>query len=218
MSKANLWSAIGFALFGVLNIILFVVLSLCDVVEFNWFYLLYALGFVVAVWVPVFLEKVFKVKLNLVVILTYQIFLVFSILIGSLWRIYDKWGPYDKIVHSISGVMIALFAYSFLKNSKNVKLNGFWMFVITFSIAMMCGGVWEIWEYVTDGIMGNNAQEYQNMWERMALLDTMTDLICDFCGGIVGATVAIFLEKGKNKNVNNTKEIENVEDNAGKKD
>ena len=59
---------------------------------------------------------------------------------------------------------------------------------------MMCGGVWEIWEFVTDGILGNNGQVWQGLSGRAALMDTMTDIICDCCGGIVGAVVAVILE------------------------
>ncbi|MBQ9723471.1 MAG: hypothetical protein IJV84_08140, partial [Bacteroidales bacterium] len=58
---------------------------------------------------------------------------------------------------------------------------------------------WEIWEYVTDGIFGLNSQEFLQtsgtfddttpLPGRIALKDTMEDLILDFVGSFVVAAV-----------------------------
>ena len=121
-------------------------------------------------------------------------------MVGSLWQVYKLWTPFDKIIHFGSGVMIALFAYALFKESKNNKISLFWLFMLTFSIAMMCGGVWEIWEFTTDILFHNDAQITEDLIGRMAIMDTMYDIICDFVGGLIGATIAVLLECKKRKN------------------
>ena len=76
-----------------------------------------------------------------------------------------------------------------------------WLFVLIFSIAVMGAGVWEIYEFVSDGLIGNNAQIFEGLVGREALTDTMIDVICGTVGGIIGAVVAVIIEKCKRKKV-----------------
>lgn len=194
MKKFSLLTFIIASIVAIINLAVYVPLACTGVVNLDWLSFMFLLGYIVLAWVPFLLAVIFKKYLNKTIIISYQIFLVLSIVVGSLWKVYSMWDPYDNIVHTASGVMIALIGYWFLCNNKKNSVSLFWVFFISFSIAMMCGGVWEIWEYVTDGIIGNNAQVWQGLVGREALADTMTDIICDFCGGIVGGVCAVFLE------------------------
>ncbi len=80
--------------------------------------------------------------------------------------------------------------------------------MIVFSFSMMCGGIWEIYEYVTDGLLGNNAQVFEGFVGRDAIRDTMLDLVCDFAGAVAGGVLAVFLEKKKAKQA---KQAENAQ-------
>lgn len=199
MKKNLLWISIISTLIAVVNLIVYTILACLDIVEMRYLSYLFILGYLICAWIPFLLNYIFKIKFGHVVIITYQIFLILSLLVGSLWQVYKLWTPFDKIVHFGSGVMIALFAYALFKESKNNKISLFWLFMLAFSIAMMCGGVWEIWEFTTDILFHNDAQITEDLIGRMAIMDTMYDIICDFVGGLIGATIAVLLECKKRK-------------------
>lgn len=199
MKKNLLWISIISTLIAVVNLIVYTVLACLDIVEMRYLSYLFILGYLICAWIPFLLNFIFKIKFGHVVIITYQMFLILSLLVGSLWQVYKLWTPFDKIIHFGSGVMIALFAYAIFKESKNNKISLFWLFMLTFSIAMMCGGVWEIWEFTTDILFHNDAQITEDLIGRMAIMDTMYDIICDFVGGLIGATIAVLLEWKKRK-------------------
>lgn len=199
MKKESFWMAIGLSAFALINLVLYVILSQCGVVEHRWISYLFVLGFAICVWIPFFCIWLFKLKVTRVALITYQVFMVLSIIVGSLWRMYIIWTSYDIVIHFSSGVVISLIAYSLFTSSEKNHVNMFWLFVILVSIAMLCGGVWEIWEFATDGLLGNNGQEYIGFAGRDALKDTMFDLICDFTGGLLGSSVALILYNKKRK-------------------
>lgn len=72
--------------------------------------------------------------------------------------------------------------------------------IICFSLAV--GAIWEILEFITDGLFGLNSQEFyassgtfdtvQPRIGRDALWDTMVDLILDLLGAIIIAVVGYF--------------------------
>ena len=77
-------------------------------------------------------------------------------------------------------------------------MKGFLLFIVIFSITMMSGALWEIWEFVTDLIMDGNSQKFDGFIGQEALKDTMLDIIADAIGGILGSLFLILL---KNKNL-----------------
>ena len=139
-------------------------------------------------------------KFKLLIVIFYQLFLLVAIIGGSLWRGYDL-PVYDKIVHFGSGVLFALVFYELYKNDKKNNLSKFWLCVCVFAFAMMVGGVWEIYEYTFDGIAGQNMQRARGFVGREALADTLFDMISDFFGGLVGATIALILDKKSSKEI-----------------
>ena len=71
------------------------------------------------------------------------------------------------------------------------------MFIIVFSITMMSGALWEIWEFVTDILLDGNSQRFMGFTGQDALMDTMIDILCDFGGGVVGSIIAVVIHKKK---------------------
>lgn len=194
MQKRNLIISIIFSSITLFNLVLYIILSSLRVVGVSYIDYLFFLGAFLAIWVPYIINELCKVNLNTIVVLCYQIFLFLSIVVGSIWKLYSIFEFYDIIMHFVSGVLIVIIAYSVISNSKNISANLFWTMLICFSIAMMCGAVWEIWEFSCDGILGYNAQHTLGMSGRDAIMDTMIDIICDFVGAIV-ACVGIAIVK-----------------------
>ena len=202
MRKELFWTAIASTGIAIINLIIYTVLACLNFVEMRYLSYLFLIGFVVCAWLPFLLNLLFKMKIGLTISICYQVFLILSMLVGSLWRVYSLWTPYDKIIHFASGIIIALIGYVLFKESKHSKLSLPWLFVLTFSIALMCGAVWEIWEFSTDIIMNLNSQLTEGLVGRLAIMDTMYDIICDCCGGFIGAVVSVVLEWNKRKNTN----------------
>ena len=120
--------------------------------------------------------------------------LIFTFLaqfLGSYLHFYARFSLYDLILHTSSGVLLALLAhYLFgrfvLKSSEQVPLRVTLLVCLLFAIAS--AAVWEIWEFSGDMLFGRQAQGN--------LIDTMTDIIGGSCGGIAG-TLIVWLTSRK---------------------
>lgn len=201
MRKNTLFTTVVFAILSVIDIIVYLALDLTKVIETDYISYLCWLGFFVLIWLPFLVEILFKMKINLSLTIAFDIFLLLSLVVGSQWEGYSVIPSLDKIVHFGSGILFALAGYVFFKHSKVNRANLFWLFFLTFSVAMMCGGVWEIYEFVSDGILNNNAQGAVDMIGRAAIMDTMWDLTADFFGAIVGGIAVVLMEKFGKKEV-----------------
>lgn len=203
INKFNLWLSLIMTIICVFTIILYYILGSYNIIEMHKIWYLFFIGFLLTSYLPVLLELIFKLKVGKITNISYQSFLFFSILVGSIWRMYDKIACYDIIVHALSGVLIALIAYSLFANyRKNNKLSLIWLFILVFSVSMACGGLWEIWEFVTDILLDGNSQRVNGLVGRDAVMDTMLDILCDFGGGVIGAIISVFIERKNNKQTN----------------
>jgi hypothetical protein len=57
------------------------------------------------------------------------------------------------------------------------------IFVVTFALGVALGGVWEIWEWVSDHTIGSSLQ--------LGLDDTVGDLVADTSGSLFGAALLV---------------------------
>ncbi len=206
VSKNMLWLTVSSTIVAVVNIIVHSILSLIKIINMRTFFYFYIFFYLITVWLPFLLQYFFKIEFSLTFLICYQIFLFLGICVGTIWDVYSMGFGFDKMVHTFGGVVLALLAYSIFSNFTENKLTLFWLFILIFSISMMLGGVWEILEYIIDDIFDNNAQRYFELVGHAALADTMVDMVCDFVGGIIGATFAVFSEK-KKRAVGTQKEI-----------
>lgn len=207
MKKNSLWTMIGFSIFGIIDIITFALVSPHISIDVTWQSYFLLAFYLVLIWVPFFISKIFKVNFNFPLVLAYEIFVVMALVAGSIWRVYDLPVYLDKIVHTACGILFAMICYNLYVDKCKSNLDKFWLFVLLFSFAMMIGGVWEILEYVFDGLTKGDAQKSIGLMSREALKDTMLDLICDFVGSIAGAIIALVLnsktEKSQEKKIEN---------------
>ena len=221
MKKVNFWIGIGASAVTLANLIACLVVHFQGIREMRALSYAFLAGYLVLSWLPYLLNIIFKMKFDLTISICYQVFLILSMIVGSLWQVYGLWQPFDKVIHCASGVLIALIAYDIFKNSKKQDISLVWIFILTFAVSMMCGGVWEIWEFVTDGLLGNNAQITAGLVGREAIMDTMLDIVCDFVGGLVGGAIATVLEWQERKKLkenfdvdkNQTQNIAKTKDN-----
>jgi hypothetical protein len=173
---------------------------------------------IVLMSVPRFLKSKFKLVITNSVEILVLVFLFASITLGFVHNFYEDIYGYDKIVHAVSGFVIALSAFEAIhiynQNSKKyVKLPAIFVsiFAFTFSITLLV--VWEFYEFLIDTLTFNltlsasNMQRY--MWENTyllfpqdyGLLDTMLDLIVGAIGSLIICILGYhFLKKQESNN------------------
>jgi hypothetical protein len=142
-------------------------------------------------------------------------FVVIAIVLGECLDIYNYIDWWDTALHSLSGIfegMIALSVLSIIVPEVK-EYNPFFLGLFIFGFIMTIAVTWEIFEYSMDSVFGTNMQKIlpnikifvesgntrnpisdpdlilefftNSSGYRFALLDTMTDLICDFIGGLL---------------------------------
>lgn len=147
----------------------------------------------VTVWIMYFFHKKSFLRKSTISFYLLFTFIIAAMYLGNVFNIYIIIPRYDKILHLISGIIIAIIGYIFylyLSNGRTEDLKpmmGIW-FSIIFAIAG--AGVWEIWEFTTDQLFGFISQNN-------SLMDTMLDLISGTVTGII-TNIFIYLHvKGK---------------------
>lgn len=137
---------------------------------------------------------------------------------GSYLGLFDKLWFYDIFMHILSGLVSAVFAYDFAvilqrkKGQCSIILAA--MFSLMFALSIAVG--WEIYEFLMDYLHGTNLQlssfgpetemfdmeKYRNEYGYLGLVDTMTDMMNNTIGGIIGMIFMIVLRK-KNPVISN---------------
>ena len=213
-TKQIFYVVLAFAIIGILNLIPFAVLSSMKLVATNKFSYFVVVAFLVVIWLPLFFKILTKTRFDLWVVVVFEIYITLAFLVGSLWSVYKLVFWYDKVVHVLFGTMAAFFAYYlFFKSSKRefpIVLMAF--FVLAF--AMLCGSVWEIFEFASDGIVGIDLQVTQGLVGRQAVENTMFDLICDFGGALLSCIFVVVTENLNKKKMPENNFEEKIENNA----
>lgn len=178
-------------------------------------YIFYLLLFITAIWDKLFRngEKFFRIVLIYMTIFVTKLlfsktflrrskvgyvialaFVFFSMYLANVMGFYSI-PNYDKILHLISGVLLAFYGlilYIFLcGNKENETMRPIGMVVFSLIFAIACAGTWEMWEFTTDHLFGLSAQNN-------SLQDTMWDIICGTIGGSFSCFFIYLYTKGKN--------------------
>ena len=149
----------------------------------------------VTAWIVYFVCKITFLKKSEICFYVILAFSFSAIYLGNVWDLYRIIPIYDKLLHLLSGVIIAVigFVLFLYLNNGNIKGDFNTYFAVIFSIifSIAAAGLWEIWEFSTDMLFGFHSQNN-------SLIDTMMDIICGSIMGII-ANIPIYLYiKGKN--------------------
>ncbi len=159
------------------------------------------------IYLPMISNRVMQIKISPSLEIVFVAFCFASLILGDVANFYSRFTWWDTILHAISGVLMGIVGYAIINTYNRVDDNRLrysppfmatW--IICFSVAV--GTMWEILEFVTDGLFGLNSQEFLSSSGtfdmvhprigRDALWDTMVDLILDLLGAIVVAIVGYF--------------------------
>lgn len=138
-----------------------------------------------------------------------------GIVIGSYFKMFDKIWWFDIFMHVLSGFVCAVFGYDFAviiqrkKGQCAATLAA--LFSIMFALSIAVG--WEFYEFIMDTFHGTNLQlskpgeetamfdlsQYHGEYGYLGLFDTMTDMMMNATGGLVGMIFMIVLRNRKKK-------------------
>jgi len=113
------------------------------------------------------------------------IFVITSMFFGKTLNAYAIIPYYDKLLHFISGFIIAPIGYDlfiYLKKDNQSKLLLF-LFTVLFSASL--ASLWEIFEFTSDSL-------FNTLSQNNSLSDTMIDIILGTASGIISALLLIF--------------------------
>ncbi|AFL98975.1 hypothetical protein Desde_0515 [Desulfitobacterium dehalogenans ATCC 51507] len=160
-----------------------------------------------ALLLPSFIAKRFKIVIPSGMIVAYAVFLYCAIYLGEVRSFYYKVPHWDTILHTFSGAMLGalgLTLISFLNNTDRIPvyLSPLFVAIFTFCFAVALGVVWEIYEFTIDSLFLTNMQKYalENgtpLIGQAALADTMKDLIVDCIGALAFSVFGYISLKSK---------------------
>ncbi len=139
--------------------------------------------------VPSIASRKWKFEIPNFIYIMYYVFLYCAIFLGEVLNFYYVIPHWDIILHFFSGAMLGALGFilvSQLNDSEMIKvsLSPFFVALFAFCFALSCGAVWEIYEFVFDGMLGLNMQKFTTasgeiLTGHAALYDTMTDIMVD---------------------------------------
>lgn len=164
---------------------------------------------VIVILLPSLIEHKLRIEIPSKMMVLFTLFIYAATFLGEVRSFYYKVPHFDTILHALSGGMIAALGFSliaFLNNSDKIPVTLSPLFVacFTFCFALALGGIWEIYEFIADGILGTNMQKFAlesgtSLIGRLALIDTMKDIIVDAIGAFVISVIgyiSLKYEKG----------------------
>ncbi|PLT30514.1 hypothetical protein [Peribacillus deserti] len=145
-----------------------------------------AIGGIVCGAVPLLLALFTKLTFNVPLTFSYLIFLVASQYLGSIRGWYGL-GWWDTFLHALSGALLGFTSIALYERlayrSAGRGISPWFVFLFTFSFAVLGGVLWEFYEFASDQFFNMTLQGGGNK-------DTMTDLISDSLGGLAVAVWA----------------------------
>ncbi len=178
--------------------------------------LLQCVAGLLVIFLPMVLERKWKIQIPSFMVSLYFIFLYCAIYLGEVRSFYNTVPHWDTVLHTFSGLMLGALGFVVVdwlnkSNFARVQLSPVFVGLFAFCFAVAAGAVWEIWEYAWDCTMNLNMQKYLTpegvpLVGQAALWDTMKDIIVDTIGAfIIAVAGSISIKMRKNKeNENNT--------------
>lgn len=122
------------------------------------------------------------------------IFHFFAATLGSIINLYNYIGFYDKLVHYLSGVLLAeagMIIISFIFKKRSIANDNIIKLLFSFFFSAACAGFWEIYEFTADSILSINMQGANS--------NTMGDIISGSLGALTYSLIMYAVYRRKNK-------------------
>ena len=131
---------------------------------------------------PFVARKRWKIHIPNSFLFAIVLFIYASIFLGEVHNFYDRFAWWDAVLHLTSAVGFALvgfIAILLIDENENIQARPLFVSFMAFMLSVAVAGIWEIFEFTSDQLIGSNMQ-------KNGLVDTMWDLII----GTIGAFIA----------------------------
>ncbi|MGJ7923074.1 hypothetical protein [Neobacillus sp. LXY-4] len=156
---------------------------------------------IVVMMIPSIVEKKKSIDIPDTIEIIYFIFLYCAIYLGEVQDFYYLIPYWDSILHAFSGAVLGVLGIilvRFLNNQERVQiqLNPFFISFFAFCFSVAAGTIWEIYEFLADGLLSLNMQKFilvdgTQLIGRAALSDTMSDLVIDTLSALIICIIAL---------------------------
>ena len=162
---------------------------------------------------PHIFEKVANLRMPTGLKISMIVFCFCALILGDVADFYGKFTWWDLLLHGLSGIILGISAYTILvaicrritsSSTLNPPTTFSAIWIICFVLGI--GALWEMMEYVTDGIFALNSQQFlvstgtfdesAPLPGREALRDTMEDMLMNLAGAAIIAAFVI-IKKGE---------------------
>ena len=155
----------------------------------------------VTIHLPSILERRLRFELPGLLYGFYIVFLYCAIFLGEVRSFYYLFPRWDSILHFFSSMMTGFFGLmvvTILNRDRHVSMNLSPLFVCLFAFcfSVTIGSLWEIYEFIGDGLFGLNMQKFMTAQGELlvghnALRDTMKDIIVDVLGALLASVIGM---------------------------
>ncbi len=180
-----------------LTLIIWVILFVDAVISVftgRWSTLFICLAVFGLTFLPTFFSERFHIHLPLAFLAAFSAFVFATLFLGEVYDFYERFWWWDVVLHGFSAVGFGIIGFLFvfyLFEGDKYAAPPWAVALIAFCFALAIGTLWEIFEFAMDRFFGLNMQ-------KSGLVDTMSDLIVDAVGALIGAGSGFFWLKGRN--------------------
>lgn len=153
---------------------------------------------------PYIFEKVAHLRMPTGLKVSLIAFCFCALILGDVADFYGRFVWWDLLLHGLSGILLGISAHTILNAicKSGATFSAIWIICFVLGI----GSLWEMMEYVTDGIFNLNSQQFRvstgtfdesvPLPGREALRDTMEDMLMNLAGASIIAAFVI-IKKGE---------------------
>lgn len=175
---------------------------------------------IVVMMIPSLVERKKSIDIPDTMEIIYFVFLYCAIYLGEVHDFYYLIPFWDSILHAFSGAVLGVLGIilvRFLNEEErvNIDLNPFFISFFAFCFSVAAGTIWEIYEFLADGLFSLNMQKFilvdgTVLIGREALSDTMGDLVIDTLSALSISIIAYPILKRQNAKHSIKKEKEAI--------
>lgn len=156
---------------------------LLEMLQGNWLNAIATSGVLLVAFIPMMVGYRFRVKIPAEFEMLAVIFVYASLFLGELQGFYVKYWWWDIMLHTGSGLILAIFGFLLVyvineHEDLELHMKPFFVALFAFMFSLGMGALWEILEFTLDIFFGLNTQAG-------GLTDTMTDLMVDGLGALI---------------------------------
>ena len=141
---------------------------------------------------PLMADRKWNLQLPDSIFVMYYAFLFCAVFLGEVFAFYYLIPYWDAWLHFFSGVMLSMLGFVLAERAGGRLIHPLLSAAFAFSFSLSFGALWEIYEYIMDGLLHMNMQKFADAHQRFftgrhALRDTMKEVIIDALAALMTA-------------------------------